>query len=577
MTIFHENAKSMSGILNISQLSQLERDRPMPTRLVIIGGVAGGATAAARARRLDENAEIVLFERGEFVSFANCGLPYFIGGVIKKRDDLLVATPEMFRVRYNVDVRIRSEVTAIDRENRQVVARNLDTGETYSERYDKIILSPGAAPFELPIRDAAPDRVFSLRNIPDSDRIKAFVDEKQPEMAVIAGGGFIGLEMAENLVHRGVKTTIVEMLDQILPQLDREMASAVRVHLEKKGVACELGSAVASLSQKGDRLVVTTKNEREIECDMVIMSVGVRPENRLAVDAGLDIGAFGGIRVDAGMRTSDPDIFAVGDAVEVRDFVTGLPTMTPLAGPANKQGRIAADNAMGRKSLFKGTTGASVVKLFDMTVASVGPNEKTLEKHGIPYLAGYTSAESHAGYYPGAGFLTIKLLFSPDGKVLGAQIAGTRGVDKRIDVIATAIRGRMTVFDLEELELAYAPPYSSAKDPVNIAGFVAGNIVRGDLDAVTFKELDGLDRDACVFLDVRTAMERKVVGTIEGSLHIPIDELRGRLNELDREKTHIVYCAVGMRGYLAHRILAQNGIQSKNMSGGFKTYMDSMA
>jgi len=546
----------------------------VPTKLLIIGGVAGGATAAARARRLDERAEIVIFERGEHISFANCGLPYYIGQVIKERDDLLVTTAEAFRQRYAVDIRIFSEVTRIDRANRQVEVRNLSTGQTYLESYDKLILSPGAQPVKPPLEGVDLEDVFNLRNIPDADRIKARLEARPPEAAVVVGGGFIGLEMVENLVQRGVRTTIVEMLDQVMPALDYEMAALVQAHLKDKGVTLELGAGVKSISREGGRLAVTTTQGGRIDCDLVILSIGVSPENKLAREAGLELGQRGGIRVDATMRTSDPDIFAVGDAVEVRDFITGRPTMTALAGPANKQGRIAADNALGRRSVFRGTLGTAVAKVFELAAASTGASEKILQSHDIPYLASYTHSGSHASYYPGAEMMALKLLFSPgSGRILGAQIVGGQGVDKRIDVLATAIRASMTVFDLEELELAYAPPYSSAKDPVNIAGFVGANILKGDVKNINWNELAGLDRNQVVLIDLRNQDELDKAGRIAGAVHIPLPELRAKLVELDRGKDYVTVCAVGLRAYLACRILTQNGFSSRNLSGGFKTYL----
>jgi len=546
----------------------------MATKLLIIGGVAGGATAAARARRLDERAEIILFERGEHISFANCGLPYYIGEVIKKREDLLVTTAEAFRDRYNIDVRIFSEVTAINTKNKQVEVKNIKTGETYKESYDKIILSPGAEPIKPPFKGIELENIFNLRTIPDSDLIKSHVDTKRPESAVVVGGGFIGLEMAENLVHRGVKTTIVEILDQVMAPLDYEMAAIVHAHLKEKGIICELGNGVESFSKKGDRILVVTNKGHSIECDIVILAIGIKPENRLAREAGLEIGKRGGIKVDATMRASDPDIYAVGDAVEVKDFVTGLPTMTALAGPANKQGRIAADNALGRKSMFRGTLGSAVVKVFDLTVASTGTNEKILKRNNIPYLVNYTHSGSNASYYPGARMMAIKLIFSPSsGKILGAQIIGMKGVDKRIDVLATAIHGAMTVYDLEELELAYAPPYSSAKDPINIAGFVATNILKGDIETINWDDLGDLNRNQNILIDLRNKDELDTAGVIEGAVHIPLNELRQKLPKLDKEKNYIPFCAVGLRAYLGHRILVQNGFQSKNLSGGYKTYL----
>ena len=545
----------------------------MGIKLVIVGGVAGGATAAARARRVCEDAEIVVFERGEYISFANCGLPYYIGNVIKKRDHLLLATPEEFKQRYNIDVRIFSEVVGINSKEKAVEIKNTITGEKYWENYDKLILSPGAQPIKPPLEGIELENIFHLRNVPDSDRIKKIVDERNPQCAVVVGGGFIGLEMAENLTERGVKTTIVEMLDQVMPSLDYEMATLIHDHLEAKNVELELENGVKSFSKASDRILVSTQKGHEIECDLVLLSVGIRPENSLAKQAELKIGSTGGIVVDDTMRTSDPNIYAVGDAVEVRDIVTGFPTLTALAGPANKQARIAADNALGRKSIFAGTLGTSVVKVFDMVLASTGANEKFLKKHDIPYLVSYTHSGSHAGYYPGATNTSVKILFSPGtGKVLGAQIVGKKGVDKRIDVLATAIRAKMTVYDLEALELAYAPPYSSAKDPINICGFVAANILKGDMDIVQWSEIDALEKNGAILIDLRTKFELNREGKIEGALHIYIDELRNRLSELDKQQTYILYCGIGFRGYLGHRILIQNGYKSKNLSGGFLTY-----
>ncbi len=545
----------------------------MTTKLVIVGGVAGGATAAARARRLDEQAQIVVFERDEYISFANCGLPYYIGRVIKRRDHLLVTTPKELHRRYNIDVRVFCEVTRIDPARKQIDVRNVQTGETYVENYDKLILSPGAEPITPPIEGIDLPGIFNLRNIPDTDRIKAHVDTRKPEAAVVVGGGFIGLEMAENLVLRGVKTTIVEMLDQVMPPIDHEMATFVHDHLRAKGVDLELKNGVRAFAEAGGRLVVHTQNGRELTCDLAILSVGVRPEHQLARAAGLAISPRGGIAVDAAMRTSDPDIFAVGDAVTVTDLVTGHATMTALAGPANKQGRIAADNALGRKAEFKGTLGTSVVQVFDLTVASTGAAEKSLRRDNIAFQASYSHSGSHAGYYPGAGMMVIKLLFTPDtGRVLGAQIIGPKGVDKRIDVIATAIKGGMTVYDLEELELAYAPPYSSAKDPVNIAGFVAANLLKGDHDIIHWHELPHIDPATDVLLDVREQKEIEKLGAINGALHIPLWKLRHALPGLDKSKNYVAYCAVGLRGYLAHRILSQHGFKSRNLSGGYRLY-----
>ena len=543
----------------------------METKLLIIGGVAGGATAAARARRLNEAARIVLFERGEHISFANCGLPYYIGGVIPKREQLLVTTLRDFVDRYNIDIRIFSEVTRIDRSEREVEVKNVRSGETYRESYDKIILAPGAEPIRPPIPGIELPNIFSLRNIPDSDAIAGYIDARKPESALIVGAGFISLEMAENLVRRGCKVTIIEMLDQVMNVLDYEMASMVREELEKKGVICKLGCTATRFSKEGDRIAVSTDTAGDITADIVLVTVGVRPENRLAKEAGLEIGQTGGIRVDSSMRTSDPDIFAVGDAAEVKDLLTGAPVVVALAGPANKQGRIAADNAMGRSSVFKGSLGTSIAKVFDLSVAATGLSEKRLLRYGIPYLTGYTHPASHASYYPGAQVMTIKLIFSPgDGRILGAQIVGPAGVDKRIDVLATAIKAGMTVYDLEELELAYAPPYSSAKDPINIAGYAAANILKGDVEQIVWNELPELCDEDDVLLDVRNAGEIESEGTMPGAVHIPLPQLRKKLSELDKSKRYVPFCAAGLRSYICHRMLVQHGFRSKSLAGGYR-------
>ena len=546
----------------------------MSIKLLVVGGVAGGATAAARARRLDEHADIILFERGEYISFANCGLPYYIGDIIKERDDLLVTTSKTVKDRYHIDVRTFSEVLKIDREKKEVEVKNHKTNETYRESYDKIILAPGAEPIKPPLEGINLENVFNLRNIPDSEHIKAYVQSSKPKAAVIVGGGFIGLEMAENLVLHGIETTVVELLDQVMAPFDFEMASLLNAHLKEQGIRLELNNGVEKIAQKEDRLLVKTKNGNEIECDIVILSIGVKPENRLAKESGLEIGTRGGIKVDAGMRTSDPHIYAVGDAVEVRDFLTGFPVITPLAGPANKQGRIAADNALGRREIFKGTLGTAIVKVFKMAAASTGMNEKTLKKHELPYVVSYTHSGSHASYYPGATMMAIKLIFQPaNGKILGAQIIGGEGVDKRIDVLATAICSGMTVHDLEVLELAYAPPYGSAKDPVNIAGYVASNILKGDLDNVHWNQLSEIDDKGYVLIDLRNKDELATAGKIPGAVNIPLPELRDKLAGLDKSKTYIPFCAVGLRGYIGYRILVQNGFTAKNLSGGFRTHI----
>ncbi len=543
-------------------------------KLLVIGGVAGGATAAARARRLNEEAEIVVFERGEYISFANCGLPYHIGEVIKERADLLVTTAENFSKRYNVDIRLFTEVTAIDPENRRVHAKNHKTGESYSEGYDKVILSPGAEPVRPPFPGIESDNIFSLRNIPDTDRIKSFVDTRAPASAVVVGGGYIGLEMLENLAFRGVRTTLIEKMEQVMPIMDYEMVGFMHAHLREKGVNLILGDGIASFEEKDGGLVVHTEKGEAVDADMAILAIGVKPECHLAREAGLAIGELGGIRVDETMQTSDPNIYAVGDAVEVRDFVSGHAAMIPLAGPANKQGRIAADNVMGRRSNFRGSIATSVLKLFDQTVASTGASEKTLQRRGIPYSVSYSHSGSHASYYPGAEMMAVKLLVSPgSGKVLGAQIVGGEGVDKRIDVLATAIHGSMTVFQLEELELAYAPPYGSAKDPVNMAGFVASNMMKGDVKKVDWTQYNELDPETDVMLDVRDKEELEESGSIPGALHIPVNELRNRLPELDKSKRYIPFCAIGLRGYIAYRMMKQHGFHVRNLNGGYKTLM----
>ncbi|MCX7842528.1 MAG: CoA-disulfide reductase [Clostridia bacterium] len=545
----------------------------MSLKVVIVGGVAGGASAAARLRRLDEEAEIILFEKGEYISFANCGLPYYIGEVIQDKDKLVVQTPERMRERFRIDVRVNSEVTKIDPDKKNVEVYSSSDGRKYTESYDKLILSPGAEPVKPNIPGIDSERVFTLRNIPDTYRIKDYVDSAKPKRAVVVGAGFIGLEVAENLHRKGVKVTVVELADHVIGPLDYEMAAIVHQHMKTKDVEFYLGDAVKALINSESYTVVELTSGKSLKADMVIMGIGVRPESRLASDAGLSLGKTGGILVDANMRTSNPDIFAVGDAVEVTDYISGNSVLIPLAGPANKQGRIAANNICGIEEKYKGTQGTSIVKVFDITVAITGNNERTLKKNGIEYEKSFTHSASHAGYYPGAIPMAIKLLFSKkDGKILGAQVIGYEGVDKRLDVIATAIRAGMTVYDLEELELAYAPPYSSAKDPVNIAGYTAANILKGDSKIFHWDEVAGINPDKSMLIDVRTSMEFGL-GTIEGAVNIPLDELRDRLEEIPRDKDIYVFCQVGLRGYLAYRILTQKGYASvRNLSGGYKTY-----
>ncbi|XJZ28901.1 CoA-disulfide reductase [Bacillota bacterium Lsc_1132] len=543
----------------------------MAKKILIVGGVAGGATAAARLRRLDEKSTIVLFERGEYISFANCGLPYYIGETIKDRQKLLVQTVEGMSARFKLDIRNLSEVTKINRKRKTVTVRNLRNNEDYEEGYDTLILSPGAKPIFPNIEGVSEaNNVFTLRNIPDTDRIKGYVDIEQPKRAVVVGGGFIGLEMAENLAERGVEVTVVEMANQVMAPLDYEMATIVHAHLMNKGVKLILEDGVKAFRDNGN--VIELSSGTLLNTDMTILSIGVRPENQLAVDAGLNVGARGGIQVNEYLQTNDENIYAIGDAIEVTDYINGSPTMIPLAGPANRQGRIVANNIYGKAEKYKGTLGTSVAKVFDITVAATGNNEKRLKQLNMEYKAIHLHPGSHAGYYPGSAPIALKLLFEPEtGRILGAQAVGADGAEKRIDVIATAIKGDLTVFDLTEVELAYAPPYSSAKDPVNMAGYVASNILNGEVDTVQWHEIDEIVAQNGLLIDVREPVERKM-GFIKGSVNIPLNDLRDRLNELPKDKTIYITCQVGLRGYLASRILSENGFNVKNLDGGWKTY-----
>ncbi len=543
----------------------------MHKKILIVGGVAGGATAAARLRRLDEDSQIIIFERGEHISFANCGLPYYIGGVIKERGHLLVQTIKGMHVRFNLDIRNFSEVVKIDRENRKVEVKNLKTGELYWENYDFLVLSPGAKPIKPPIpgMDEA-ENLFTLRNILDMDAIKKFVDEKKPEKAVVIGGGFIGLEMTENLYNRGVEVTIVEMIDQVMAPIDYEMASIIHNHLREKGVHLILEDGVAALKENGRKVILASG--QEIKCDMILLSIGVRPENELAKKCGLSLGERGGIKVNEYLQTEDERIYAIGDAIEVTDYMSGKETMVPLAWPANRQGRIVADNIYRKKVKYPGTMGTSVVKVFDLTVASTGMNEKVLKRLGMRYSVIHIHPGSHAGYYPGAFPIALKMTFDPKtGRIFGVQGIGKEGVEKRIDVIATAIKGGLNVFGLQDLELAYAPPYSSAKDPVNMAGYVASNISEGAVETIQWYEIDKLIETDEFVVDIRQPEELEL-GYIEGSINIPLDQLREKLNELPKDKTIYIYCQVGLRGYLACRILSLNGFKCRNLDGGYKTY-----
>lgn len=540
---------------------------------LIIGGVAGGATVAARLRRMDEKANIILFERGKYVSYANCGLPYYIGDTINNREKLFVQTAKGFTDRFRIDIRTEQEVTAIRPDKKEVEIKNLSTGETYTETYDKLVLSPGAEPLRPGIEGIGSKKIFTLRNVPDTDTIKNYVNTENPKRAIVVGGGFIGLEMAENLYDLGIQVDVVEMANQVMAPLDFSMAAIVHRQLTDKGVGLHLEDGVSRFEEKDGGVIVHLRSGKQIATDMVLLSIGVRPETKLAKDAGLAIGERGGIAVNDYMQTSDADIYALGDAVEVRHLVTGQPALIPLAGPANKQGRIVADNIVfGNKKKYPGSIGTSIAKVFDLTVAAAGANAKLLQQNNIPYISSYTHGASHAGYYPGAVPLSIKILFAPEnGKLLGAQIVGFNGVDKRIEMLAQVIQRGGTVHDLAELEHAYAPPYSSAKDPVNMAGFVAENILNKKSRIIQWRELAELPADT-IRIDVRTHDEYKL-GTIPGFINIPVDELREHLDELPKEKPIVVTCAVGLRGYLAYRILVQNGFKHvRNLSGGYKTW-----
>lgn len=542
----------------------------MGKKIVIVGGVAGGATTATKLRRLDEQAEIVIFERGEFISFANCGLPYHISGVIEDRNKLLLQTVEGMNARYNLDIRNFSEVTSINREAKTVSVKHVQTGEEYTESYDVLVLSPGAKPIVPPIEGLKSNNVFTLRNIPDMDKIKKYLEDVNPKNAVVIGGGFIGLEMAENLVHAGVKVTLVEKLPQVMGPVDPEMAAIVEDELRKNGVDLILGDGITDVQDQGTKVVL--ESGKVLDAELIILSIGVRPENTLAIEAGLALGERGGIKVNEYLQTSDESIYAMGDAIEVIDYINGQPTMIPLAWPANRQAHIVGHHINGRNIAYPGTLGTSIVKVFELTAATTGNSEKLLRRLGIPYEVVHIHPMSHAGYYPGAEQMSLKVIFDKEtGKIYGAQAVGKDGVDKRIDVIATAIKGGLSVYDLQELELAYAPPFSSAKDPVNMAGYVASNIVDGTIETVQHYEVDDLIKDGAFLIDVRTEKEH-AAGKIEGSKNFPLDDLRGRLDELPKDETILITCQVGLRGYLASRILQQNGFKVKNLTGGYKTY-----
>jgi NADPH-dependent 2,4-dienoyl-CoA reductase/sulfur reductase-like enzyme/rhodanese-related sulfurtransferase len=546
---------------------------PDKQRILIVGGVAGGASCAARCRRLSESAEIIMFDRGPYVSFANCGLPYYVGDVIKKEEHLLVASPELFRQRFNIDVRLRSEVVSIDREKQLIEINDRERGTIYSEHYDSLVLSPGARAIRPDLPGINLPGIFSVRTIPDSRQIRQWIDQYEAKQAVVVGGGYIGMEMVENLHKRDISVTVVEKLPQLMPLLDPEMAATIQETLVKHGVRLSLNESVSRFEQaEGHRIALTLQSGGRIETDLVIMCIGVRPNIRLAQQAGLAIGESGGIQVNAHMCTNDPRIWAVGDAVEVRDVVTGQTGVIPLAGPANRQGRIAADVIMGRQHGFRGVQGTSVVGILDYVAAFTGASEKTLKRLGLwdQMEKVYLHPGHHAGYYPGAVPISLKLIFTKKkGRIVGAQAIGHEGVEKRIDVISMAIQMRATVFDLEETELCYAPQFGSAKDPVNMAGMIAANVLRGDAHLAHWEELPNSD---ALILDVRDPIEYKQ-DHIEGAEHLPLDHLRRRMHELPKEREIWTYCFVGQRSYYAARALSQYGFNVKNISGGFKTYL----
>ncbi|OPZ74992.1 MAG: Coenzyme A disulfide reductase [Firmicutes bacterium ADurb.Bin456] len=545
----------------------------MAKKVVIVGGVAGGASAAARLRRLDEKMEIILFERGDHISFATCGLPYYVGGVIEKRRSLLVQTPAGMRKRYNLDIRNRCEVMRILPAEKQVEVTDLREEKTYLESYDYLVLSPGARPVVPDLPGIGLPNVFTVRNIPDSDRIKEYVETEKPATAVVVGGGFIGLEMVEALYHKGVTVTVVEAGRQVMGALDPEMAAIVQKYLQGQGVKIILGDKLTALGgiSRVERIIL--ESGREIPAEMVVLGIGVRPEVRLAEEAGLTIGATGGIQVDEYMRTSDPSIYAVGDAVQVKHYVTGLAALIPLAGPASRQGRLVADNIAAVPAKYTGVQGTAIAKVMDLTAAVTGANEKTLRRAGIKYLACYTHPDHHAVYYPGSRRMSIKLLFSPGaGDILGAQVVGYKGVDKCIDVLATALRAKMNVFDLQELELAYAPPFSGAKSPVNMLGYTAGNILRKEVEVIRWGEVEQLLDGGAVLVDVRAAKELDKFGAVKGAINIPLDELRDRLAGIPEDREVLVYCQAGQRSYVASRVLTQRGYKVKNIGGGYKSY-----
>ncbi|NLW59702.1 MAG: FAD-dependent oxidoreductase [Firmicutes bacterium] len=563
----HRRTRGLAG----QQIKYAFEVRKLKKKVVIVGGVAGGASAAARLRRLNEQAEIILIERGGYISYANCGLPYYIGDVIAERDNLFVQTPHGLRTRYNIEVRTRHEVLKINRHQKLIEVKELVSGRVYQETYDVLLLSPGAAPIRPPIPGLDGDNVFTLRDVTDTDRIKAFLRDRQPRQALVVGAGFIGLEIAENLVAAGLDVALVEMAARVLPRnLDPEMAAPLHLHLRAHGVNLYLQTALSAVEQKDGRNWALLSNGERIPYDLAVIAVGAAPEARLAKEAGLELGTNGAIRVNASFQTSDPHIYAVGDAIEVESGITGEKTYVPLAGPANRQGRLAADAICGRPVKYEGAIGTAIVKVFALAAGTVGLTEDFLKHSGQKYLAAIVHPLSHAGYYPGATPLDIKLLFTPEGRILGAQVVGAQNVDKTLDVIAAIMKTGGTVDDLAALELAYAPPFSSAKNPVNIAGYVAGNIIRGDLPVVSWDQVLDQENPDFLLLDVRTKSQF-AAGALDGALNIPLAELRQRLHELPKEKEIIVYCTVGLTSYLATRLLIQNGFKARNLSGGWRT------
>ncbi len=540
-------------------------------KILVVGGVAGGASFCARMRRLDEHAQIIMFEKGQYISFANCGLPYHIGEVIKDHDDLIIQTPQSFSSRFNIDIRIRSEVKAIDTEKRIVTV--LHDGSIYEESYDYIVLSPGAEPLKPPIKGIDNKKILSLRNIPDMDRIKLLVDNNSIKHAAVIGGGFIGLEMAENLRNRNIEVTQIELSDQVFTPADPEMAYFIHQHLKENGVELLLNDGADSFRENESGIIeIELKSGKIVKVDLVILAIGVKPDTDFIKNSGIKLNERGAIVVDNHLRTNISEIYAVGDAIEVTDFISGKKVMVPLAGPANRQARIAADNIAGFDSVYKNTQGTAICKIFDLTAAVTGLNEKMAKRAEIDYLKSYTHSASHATYYPGSSQLSVKILFSPTtGKLLGAQVIGKDGVDKRIDVLAAALRHGLTVTDLSELELSYAPPYGSAKDAVNIAGFTADNILKGIMP-VWYSEDFQENRSKCTIIDVRTSDEF-TMGHLENARNIPLDQLRKRIGEIDKERPVLVYCQVGLRGHVATRILLQNGFKTMNLSGGYKTIL----